>query len=195
MPEPTIGPISFQRAFARTFFYEGRLSDDAGDAGGLTVYGITTRDFPEVVARIRALPPDAEEERLRIVREFYWTEWWLPLRCEELTNRYVAAELFDSAVNCGPGNAKRFAQHAANLISANLPGYATLLVDGVIGPKTIAALNGLSKRYALALVLAQNLFQGIYYYGLRERKPQFIRGWMRRLSPPIELLEADGAPD
>ena len=101
-----------------------------------------------------------------MVREFYFTEFWIPLRCPLIDplSEPVAEELFEASVNCGPGNGARFLQRALNALNNRGRLYPDLREDGAIGPKTAQAVaTCLKHRPPRILVKCQNGEQYIYY--------------------------------
>lgn len=101
-----------------------------------------------------------------LVRQFYREEFWQPLRCPMIdkVSEAVAEELFEAAVNCGPGNAVRFLQRALNRLNHGSKLWADLKDDGVMGPKTMqATLACITHRQPRILVKCQNGEQYIYY--------------------------------
>lgn len=161
---------------------EGGYVNDARDAGGATRWGIT-----EAVARqhgydgdMRVLPRD---EAAAIYRRAYW----LRPRFAEIAARApkLAAELFDTGVNMGPGTAVQFLQRALNALNRNQRDYADIAVDGAIGSATLGALDGFLKarggRGETVLLKAVEALQGERYVRLAERRPAneaFLYGWL-----------------
>ena len=97
----------------------------------------------------------------------------------------IAAELFDTAVNMGPGVATGFLQRALNALNRNGRDYADMAVDGAIGPATLAALTAFLDHRGtageLVLIKAVEALQGERYLGLAERRPAneaFLYGWL-----------------
>ena len=85
-------------------------------------------------------------------------------------------KLFDTAVNAGHARAYKILQEALS----DLDPEAKLVVDGRIGPKTMAALCGLSLSM---LMETYALRQALFYQGIVARKPsqeKFLKGWLRR---------------
>lgn len=88
----------------------------------------------------------------------------------------LQAKLFDTAVNTGVGRATRLLQETLNGIEPP----AGLKVDGLIGPRTRAALCGRSEE---AVLQAYARRQAAFYQGLAGRNPgqaKFLQGWLRR---------------
>ena len=83
-------------------------------------------------------------------------------------------KLFDTAVNVGVKQASKFLQAALNRLGADLT------LDGKIGPKTLAALCGLSESAVLNLYAER---QAQFYNDLAARNSdqvRFLKGWLGR---------------
>lgn len=100
----------FQRAIDFTLKAEGVISNDPKDTGGLTIFGISSRWYPELVERLIALVDEGKSwEAIEIAIDFYYHEYWLKAGCEELFRTpSLAVVVFDTAVNCGVSRAKSF---------------------------------------------------------------------------------------
>ena len=163
----------FDYAVFCTLDKEGVWSDVANDRGGKTKYGITeslaaTYGFP-----VRDLTKD---QAIAIYKREFWDKLGLSL----IKSKWVAAEVFDTAANMGRAQATLVAQRACNLL---LPG-DPLVVDGMMGYKTQAALNALCYKYHRHLLAALNGYQFMAYLDIYRSHPSdetFIKGWMRRL--------------
>jgi lysozyme family protein len=145
------------------------VENDPNDPGGTTFCGIDQRDHPDVhVAQLT----------IEGVKEIYRAIEWTKGKCASLKPPWDLA-VFDSAVNPGLGFIGTAIQKAVN---GSRPG--ALTVDGVIGPKTIVAVNDAALD---ALERFLNL-RGAYYHALpdyKNGKPfkiRFIDGWMNRLN-------------
>ncbi len=142
-----------------------KVERDPNDPGGTTKYGIDQRDHPNVdVANLT-------EEGARAI---YSTEEWTKGRCENFKTPWDMA-LLDSAVNPGLHFIGVALQRAVN---------RGLTVDGVIGPKTIAATNASALD---AVVRFLNLREAYYnslpdYKQGRPFKVAFIHGWTNRVN-------------
>lgn len=156
---------------------EGGFVDHPDDRGGPTNFGITQN-----VARaagwtgaMRDLPRDLA---LGIYRERYWQAPRLDALAAIAPG--VAAEVFDTGVNMGVGTAIAFLQRSLNVLN---PG--AVLVDGRIGPATLAAVGALLARRGArgeaVLVRALNALQGARYIEIAENQPAqqaFVFGWL-----------------
>lgn len=105
---------------------EGGYNDRAADRGGPTKYGISQRAYPQL---------DIKNLTIAKAKAIYKKDYWDKIKGDKIKNQKTAYQIFDIAVNSGPGTAAKLTQQALNLM-----GYS-LTVDGVIGPLTLAVLN------------------------------------------------------
>ena len=151
---------NYQKCLETILHHEGGYVNDPDDPGGETNFGIAKRSHPDV--DIANLTKDGAKE---IYKEHYWDKNKVESLSEELRHIY-----FDMCVNQGRGRAVKILQRAANGKGAELK------VDGGMGPKTIAAMEGVE----LDRVRAYRIK---YYADLVTRKPdleKFYFGWFRR---------------
>jgi lysozyme family protein len=146
------------------------------DAGGRTRFGIAARFHPDLPEEFFAGPAeDALAEAEKIERQEYWDS----MRLAEVENQSVANKLFDMGVNMGVRQAVLYAQRAANAL---LDRDARLEEDGVIGEKTLAAINAV-KPIAYYQLLCE-LSAG-HYRHLATVNPALaenLKGWLTRAS-------------
>jgi lysozyme family protein len=161
---------------------EGGYVDHCDDRGGATNFGIT-----ESVARaagwrgaMRDLP---RELACRIYRARYWTGPGFDRVAGVVPA--VAAELFDTGVNMGPGVAIGFLQRSLNALNRQGRDWPDIAVDRAIGPATLTALGRLLELRGAAgervLVKALNALQGARYIELAEGRAaneSFLFGWL-----------------
>ena len=158
--------------------HEGGYVHDRFDNGGRTNLGVTQRVWEEFVghpvseADMRALTPEK-------VAPMYKIKYWNPSYCAVLPKGldYV---VFDFAVNAGTGRSVKTLQSAIGV-----------LADGVIGPRTMAAINGAD---AKDLVAKFSDARTDFYQGIVARKPdqaRFIRGWLNRVEEARAMALAD----
>ena len=135
---------NFDEAFDITMGHEGGYVNDPNDAGGETYRGISRRYHPTWSGWnvIDDTKPHIDHNELDpYVREFYEAHYWDRLRLDEFDDQEIAEEMFDTAVNMGVGRAGRFLQESLNYLNRNESLFYDLVVDGKIGPATLAALN------------------------------------------------------
>jgi lysozyme family protein len=162
---------------------EGGYVDHRDDRGGATNFGIT-----EPVARaagwagrMQDLPRDFA---LAIYRRRYWTGPGFATVAGIAPA--VAAELFDTGVNMGPGVAIAFLQRSLNALNRQGRDWADVAIDRSIGPATLAALRRLIAVRGAAgeatLLKALNALQGARYIELAEGRAaneSFLYGWLQ----------------
>jgi lysozyme family protein len=135
--------------------------NESGDAGGLTKYGIDQRGHPSediaALTKARAI-------------EIYHANYWVPLHADELPVG-IGEALFDIKVNGGAG--VRWLQETLAHIGFEC------VVDGKIGPKTIAAARAAGVDAVKALCNRREQ----YYRAIVAAKPsqqRFLNGWLAR---------------
>lgn len=173
--------MSFDAAFQRTVGTEGGYSNNPNDAGGATMFGIT-----EVVARAHGWGGRMIDLPLDRAKEIYRLDYWTPMGLDQVgpISPAIAAEVFDTGVNCGISIPVPFLQRALNVFNRQAKDYPDMPVDGHLGPTTAAALASFLKvrgpdgeKVILAALRAQ---RGIRYLDLIEKNPKleaFAYGW------------------
>ncbi len=168
--------MDFAFAVKHTLESEGVFSDHPDDPGGATKFGIT-----ETVARKHGYTGDMVDLEVEFATHIYRLDYWDALRLDEVQSKFVAAEVFDSGVNMSPLIAAEITQRSCRLL-----GRHNLKVDGLLGPKTLDAINSFLPRYEAHLYHCLNGYQFMRYVELFEADPvkrrAFIKGWMRRLA-------------
>ena len=148
-----------------------------GDPGGATKWGVSQRAYPDV---------DIKNLTKLDALGIFEADYWAPLRCHDIENDQIAFELSEFAFNAGFHPSVRAAQRAHNdLIRAAGARGRHLQDDGIIGSKTVAALNRLSRMggvMVFAWVSRFNLLQLQHYRGMRKGLvKRFFVGWTRRV--------------
>lgn len=174
-------PSAFDYAFERTVVAEGggKTTSYDWDPGGLTRWGISQNANPDI---------DVANLTKSGARYVYRTRYWNPSRCGEIKSHFIAARLFDMAVNLGVSTAVLIAQRGWNYMSPS----DRLEEDGVIGPKTLRALNKAGFRRTPNLLAWIGVAQGNHYLEIAKNNNRLgdaaIAGWGMRLLPPKEIL-------
>lgn len=157
----------FEKAFQHLMKEEGVvLSNHAADKGGQTFAGIARKFHPDWNGWRYVDAGDTPPTQL--VRDFYHIEYWTPVKGDQIKSQKVADVLFGQFVNMG-GNAIKLAQAVAGVIA-----------DGKIGPKTLAAINGMDEeRFLDKLCIA--MFARYYAIGMKDRTQRvWWPGWFGR---------------
>ena len=192
----------FEAAYVFTSKWEGGLTDDAADAGGITNCGVSF-EFLKDCARLdsvkllclgiqtpvtRKTIVDLRQDQARDI--FRWRFWDTPGY-----QRYalpLAVTLFDCSVNHGVARAIKLAQKAFNSFCTAFNGRTLLDVDGIQGPKTKAALDSVDGHHIAKAIVSE---RKAFYQAIVDSKPSqrvFLRGWLNRandLDKYIDSLE------
>ncbi|WP_304177888.1 glycosyl hydrolase 108 family protein [Leptotrichia trevisanii] len=168
----------FEKIFDYLLKVEGGYSDDKHDKGGKTKYGIIEEE-----ARDFGYKGDMQDLTIDFAKNIYLKKYYLGNKLDKVNNGKVALSICDWAVNSGRNGIKN-AQAALNRIDG-----ANLDVDGIIGNKTLEALNAVNPDKFLEVY--HNL-QRIYYRGKVEAdstQEKFFDGWMNRIARKEEYLK------
>lgn len=160
---------AFLKAFKEVLGYEGGYVNDPTDHGGETKYGISKASYPN---------RDIANLTLEDAKAIYYVDFWHQLRLDEITDYQIALEIFDTAVNCGVNTAVIIAQKALSFLGTKTA------TDGIMGSRTIDALNAWASRDPEALHKALNGYQFMHYERIVMNNPsqlKFARGWLKRI--------------
>jgi len=156
---------AFEEYISRIIEREGgsRITRDPDDPGGTTKYGVSQRAHKDV---------DIENLQYQQAVMIYYDHYYRPSKAAKLPSN-IQEQYLDMVVNIGYRNGAKVLQRATNA-----KGKAKLVVDGKIGPMTIAAVKN-SKLEPGRLAA----YRIRYYVKICERKPKFYKyyyGWFRR---------------
>ena len=153
---------------------EGVYVDHPSDRGGPTNFGITQATLSawrgrEVSAEeVRALDRD---EAALIYRCYYVEEPGF----DRLADEVVAAQVIDAGVLHGTGRAIRLLQKALRV-----------RVDGVVGPKTRAAVNTTPRHVLMQRFAIRQLEHIAEIVSEQPEQSVFLLGWFRRATSHIQ---------
>ncbi|HET9285412.1 MAG TPA: glycosyl hydrolase 108 family protein [Candidatus Angelobacter sp.] len=149
------------------------------DAGGRTRFGIASKFHPELPEEFFTGPA---EEALAEAERIEEQEYWNAMRLAELANQNVANKLFDMGVNMGVRQASIYAQRATNLFLSHKASSAEqkLAEDGVIGAKTLAAINMCDPRelYQTLCELSEAHYRHVA--AVNPAQAVNLKGWLKR---------------
>jgi len=171
----------FDLALPITLQFEGGYCNNPNDPGGETNLGITMAVFQRASHPLLGIEPTSDNLRALTPAQagiIYKANYWNPIRADSYQLQDLANIVFDFYVNAGT--------HASSLLQKVLNSLGTtppLVVDGGIGPATLAALAALP---AAEVYNAYKQGRIDYYTTLGEAYPTFAKGWLAR---------ADAFPD
>lgn len=156
---------NFDESLALVLKHEGGFVNHPRDPGGETNMGVTKRTWEEWTGK-RIPPGSLKTLTVADVAPLYKEKYWDRVRGDDLPSG-VDYAVFDFAVNSGPGRAIRMLQQIVGVTA-----------DGVIGPKTLAAVRGMNPRDLIDEICDKRLafLQGLPTW------PTFGRGWSRRVA-------------
>lgn len=155
----------FESAIIKVLKDEGGYVDHPADPGGATKYGISQRSYPNV---------DIKNLTVEQAKDIYYKDFWKTGPYDSIAFSPLAEKVFNTAVNAGNSRAFKLLQQAVNACGGNL------VVDGAVGPKTIAAINS---RVGAQLLEAYRKEQAAFYQAIVARDPSqkvFLKGWLAR---------------
>lgn len=159
----------FEVALAYLLTNEGSaFVNDPADHGGPTRYGITQSVLSSYLGRPASML-DVQNIDHTTVAAIYRTRYWLPICGDKIQNQGVANALLDLAALTGPTQAARMMQAAAQVAA-----------DGLVGPKTLAAINASPSQ---ALLVGFSHKACAYFAAIALRDPtqaKFLSGWQLR---------------
>lgn len=174
--------MSFDAAFQKTLGSEGVYSNDPNDPGGETMWGITV-----ATARAYGYQGKMRDMPILTAKRIYLVGFWELIRLDKIDpiSPAIAAELFDTAVNCGAAIPGPWLQRWLTAFNRQGKDYPDLKVDGLIGTVTANALRAFltirGKKGEQVMIAALNADQAIHYRDIVERRPKsedYLFGWM-----------------
>jgi|ERR1700730_14248038 len=154
--------VTYNEAINQVYKDEGGYSNDAGDPGGPTMYGITIWDARKywkagaTAADVKAMPKS-------VAADIYEQHYAHPLAYDQLRPG-VDYAILDYGINSGIGRAPKVLQKIVGVTP-----------DGIMGPATIAAANKYDPVKLINAIYDERI---AFLKGLG--KPQFMKGWLSR---------------
>lgn len=164
---------NFEDAFERALIAEGgyKLHNVVGDTGGLTYAGIARNKNPQWPGW--AFIDRGETPPSSMVRDFYQAGWWNPLRGDDIKDVQVAYTLYSFATNSSAYGAPKTAVKLAQIVVGTTP-------DGVLGPKTLAAINAMDPELFLAKYALARIARYAEIVNRDRSQLKFLLGWTLR---------------
>ena len=148
--------------------WEGGFANVPGDRGGATNMGVTIATYRSVFGEERTvddLKSLTDIQWLHIFNTLYWNKW----KADQIKSQAIANLLVDWVWASGNYGIK---------IPQRVLGVS---IDGIVGPKTLAAINGYPNQNELFEKLwheREDFFKRI----ATGAQKKFLRGWLNRLN-------------
>lgn len=158
------------------FFEKAKLkgfANDPDDLGGATMCGVTLATFTEycrrkgyprpTIVRLKAI---TYKEWLEILKTMFWDKW----KADQINNESIALILVDWVWGSGK-------------YGITIPQKAIgVTADGIVGPKTIAAVNAKDPKQLFDLIRKERLAYIERICRSRPTNLKYKRGWLNRLN-------------
>lgn len=170
--------MNFEIAFQRLIGHEGGYSNDRNDPGNWTggkvgigkllgtKFGLAANTYPNL--DIKNLTTDQ-------AKLIYKKDWWDKLGADQL-HPAIVYQLWDFAINAGKSRAVKELQQVAGVPD-----------DGVIGPKTIAAVKVMEVNDVLLMLAAERL----KFYTSLSTWDRYGKGWTNRVAENLIYASQD----
>lgn len=169
----------FIPAFQLTIAHEGGYVNDPDDPGGETYKGVARKIFSkwsgwttvDILKRQSGFPAslDKDADLQEAVADFYRINFWDPIIGDQIADQEVANSIFDFGVNAGLSTSASLAQMVIGAKS-----------DGVIGPQTLAILNGFDPDHFLASFTVAKIARYVNIVKKRPVSRKYFYGWVVR---------------
>lgn len=174
-------------------YSSGNEKQTKGDKGKETYCGISRVYNPnwsgwKIIDKHKPIKYNAKIKDASLdasVKQYYYTTYYYPLKCEQFTSLLIAGHLFCHGVNAGIKTSAKLLQKAINNV------YKTnISVDGVIGTTTLKYANG-SKMKAVETEFIRQRNQ--YYKNVTIKNPsqkKFLNGWYNRVKNTTKICRS-----
>ncbi|MBA5235269.1 peptidoglycan-binding protein [Pectobacterium aroidearum] len=165
---------SFTHAVAFVLAKEGGYVNDPTDKGGETKFGISDlrdgiRDGMTDIDGDKKPDVSIKDLTLEQASQIYYRDYWYPSYCNDWPDG-ISLIVFDSSVQHGVKKAIQLLQEAAGVTA-----------DGIVGPKTTAAVISADPEWLLTRYL---LRRARYYSDIiksNSSQGKYLNGWFNRL--------------
>jgi len=149
--------------------WEGGFADDPDDAGGATFMGVTLTTFRMYYGEdktVEDLKRMTNDQWKHIMKCGFWDKCW----GDQIHNQSVAEIFVDWCVNSGTGMIKK------------VQGMVGTKADGILGPKTIKAINSADAMRLHFLIKSARADHYATITRNRWANVKFYDGWLARLN-------------
>lgn len=171
--------MMFEQAYTRTHGFEVGFANNKDDRGGKTMHGVTESTWLDYWENKppypieKATPADCKQ----VLKTLYWLKPKVD-KIAEAGSVTIAAHVFDACVNHGQRRGVMLLQTACNMLGSKL------VVDGIVGPLTLAEVKMYEAKYRNSLVGMFVYERGRLYESIGSNNPsqkKFYKSWYRRL--------------
>jgi lysozyme family protein len=155
----------FDQAINIVLKHEGGYVHDPVDPGGETKYGISKARYPNL---------DIYSLTKQMAKAIYKSDFWDKNNLGKINSQPVANFALDTVVHHGYG--PKLLQETANKLGANL------VVDGIIGPKTLNAINSIHGGLFLITGVERRKKYMSDWINKNPAREKYRRGFMQRAS-------------
>lgn len=169
----------YKQALKVTIVNEAGYVNDPDDPGGETYKGIARKmnskwdgwTTIDMLKRQSGFPAnlDQDTDLQSAVENFYEVQFWDRISGSLITDQSVANSIFDFAVNAGTATSASLAQMVVGAES-----------DGVIGPKSVEAINAFNTDHFLASFTVAKIARYINIVKKRPSSRKYFYGWVCR---------------
>lgn len=168
----------FDKVFDRVIGHEGGYQADPQDRGNWTSgiickgelkgtkFGLAAMTYPHL---------DIKNLTVQAAQAIYFEDWWLELDMDKYPPS-LSYQIFDASINHGSGRAIQFLQRAVGTKD-----------DGILGPKTMTAVNAMNINDVLLLFIAERL----QYFTEVKTWKTYCTGWTRRMVQNLRYAAKD----
>lgn len=167
----------FEDSLQMVLQHEGtNFVNDPADSGGASRYGISLRFYKRKI-KPDATPDDIKNLTVNDAAEIYRRFWWDRYLFADINSQLICNRLFDLSVNMGAPTAISCLQKAANSCAGS-----HLVTDGMLGAKTLDAVNSIPEKilYDQLITQAKAFYNDLVAKNSKDKV--FIKGWLARLA-------------
>ena len=161
---------NYDKCLETILHHEGGYVNHPKDPGGETNLGVTKRVYEEWGGT-----KNMKDLQVSDVAPIYKKNYWDKMKGDDLPGGLDLC-VFDFGVNAGPGRAAKYLQKMIGTV-----------VDGAIGPNTLAKLDSYVKEHTIQETIEKYQSMRQEYYESLSTFSTFGKGWTRRVEETTTL--------
>ena len=161
---------NYDKCLETILHHEGGYVNQPKDPGGETNLGVTKRVYEEWGGT-----KNMKDLQVSDVAPIYKKNYWDKMKGDDLPGGLDLC-VFDFGVNAGPGRAAKYLQKMIGTV-----------VDGGIGPNTLAKLDSYVKEHTIQETIEKYQSMRQEYYESLSTFSTFGKGWTRRVEETTTL--------